>query len=175
METSPFSFPNTHASLLPFRWPTALALCCRCAAECLHWPGPFPLDERDAAMEWRGFGWVGVEEVVMGEGWHIPQPDHITTSARRKMAMQPFYSAYPGWMLFSFLLWGEWECDWGWHRNKKKIKIVGHLHVISTHVFIRQMDVVWLWQWMIFRNWLLTVLQNKWPSKMRCIDKPLQV
>jgi len=76
----PFSFhKHTLSSLLPHQ----MTYCSGTVLQMrLLWPSPFPLDERDMAVGWRALDRRGEE--VKGEGWHIPQPDHVTTSAREK-------------------------------------------------------------------------------------------
>lgn len=124
---SPFPFSQTHTHFCPsspFRWPTALALRCRCARF-----GPALFLWMKGTRRWSDGASVGrgEEDEVKGEGWHIPQPDHVTTSARGKMAMQPC-SAYSGWMHFLFFFF---EGD-GSQQKKKKKEGEHHLNLIST-------------------------------------------
>ncbi len=101
-----FLFTNTHTFFPPP--PSDDLLLWHCAADVLALARPF-----SSGWKRHGGGVTGLRMGgVKGEGWHIPQPDHVTTSARGKMAMQPC-SAYSEWVHF-LSFWG------GWGEEKRK-------------------------------------------------------
>ncbi len=127
---SSFPFSQTHTHTLSSLLPLQMTYCSGTVLQMrLLWPGPFPLDERDAAVEWRGFGWAG--------GGRRRLRGKADTFLSRIMLLPPLEEKWPcnlplhiqDGCIFS-LFWGGWgskEKGRGHHLNVTSSIIVKHI------------------------------------------------